>query len=226
MRLPVGRGGTDDQLKTLEEHQAQKEDMIAKDINNNIEKHIRWNEGFVDKTAFPLSPTSDWSASDQSNEYRRAMPATVYLPTPPASVSDEEKQDTDMADVQTGVSDSISQTPFRYASPVDDGRPMPSFRRRVGRGGRMMIDRRLPFRSRTALRKSESRFAFDDSDDQLSDDPLEDDQADSVAIMQYRAHLFSRVKESEAAQAQAQAARRAAQVEATTEAAPSIPTTA
>lgn len=205
-------GGPGEDLRTLEDHQAQKEEMIAKDINNNIEKHIRWNEGYVDKTAAPLTPRSESPLLDPSQDFREAIPA--YLPTPPASISDEDNQDVEMRDADV-KEEPRAATPFRYASPADDGRSMPSFRRRIGRGGRLMIDRRIPIRTRDQGEFSNPRFEFDNSDeDDLSDDPNGGDSPESFHLMQYRAHLFGRVKDSEAAQAQAQAARRAAQAEA------------
>ena len=66
---------------------------------------------------------------------------TEYLPTPPNSASSTHSAD-------PGVPRSPShqeEDPIavRYASPSNDGPyGQPSFRRRIGRGGRLLIDRR------------------------------------------------------------------------------------
>ena len=211
LRFPLGRGESGETLRTLEEHQVQKEELISKDINNNVEKHIRWNEGYVDKTASPLTPEMEPSVVDRSQEYRKAMPATIYLPTPPASVSDEENQDVDMPDADLKDESRVSIL-FGFASSDIDDKEALQFRRRVARGGRICIDRK---KSRGFLGMRDPRFEFDNSDDDDDDVSLEESAGDGPETfpqMHYRAHLYWRVKESEA-QAQAQAARRAASVE-------------
>lgn len=158
---------TGPELKTIEEIRADKQRAIDNEIQLNIEKHIRWNDAYVDKTMFPLTKAIESSLRDPG--YLPAIPAT-YLPTPPASVSEDEADkpgedgDVDMRDA------SESSTPFRYASPDEDDQraPMPAFRRRVGRGGRLLIDRRMPFRPRRE--KEDDRFRYDHSDDDSDDD--------------------------------------------------------
>jgi len=187
LRMPMNTGpGLE--LRTLEDVTAAREREIQKEIQNNVEKHIRWNEGFVDKTMAPLTPEVDDYPSP-GGHFREAMAATEYLPTPPASVSDDESQqppegtDVAMKDV------SRPPTPFRYASPADEDSvgQMPSFRRRVGRGGRIVIDRKLP---RTRRDPSEDdRFKFDSDDDDLLDfDSTFDDM--TYARMSQRAYLL------------------------------------
>lgn len=158
------------ELKTLEDLRADKDRAIQNEIQTNVDKHIRWNDGFHDKTMLPLTPATE--ASEETS-FLPAVTAT-YLPTPPASVSEDEvvaekprsTPEVEMKDV------SRASTPFRYASPdADENRPsMPAFRMRIGRGGRRLMDRKLPFR---AFRQyvQDDRFKFDhDSDDEMEVD--------------------------------------------------------
>lgn len=158
---------TGPEYKTIEEIRNDKQRAIDSEIQLNIEKHVRWNDAYIDKTTFPLTPVE---SGLHDADFLPAMPAT-YLPTPPASVSEDEADkpgedgDTEMRDA------SGASTPFRYASPVEEDEqrvPMPAFRRRIGRGGRLLIDRRMPFRLKQD--KSEDRFRFDHSDDDSDDD--------------------------------------------------------
>ncbi|KAL9623346.1 MAG: hypothetical protein Q9160_002453 [Pyrenula sp. 1 TL-2023] len=165
-RIPGSGRGPDD-MRRLEEIQANRANAVANDINQNIEKHIKWNDKFVDATMIPLTPDAD-SGFESSSDFRQAMPATEYLPTPPASISEDSTNEV-LADLESPREMKVS--PFRYVSPSQDDTPtaMPSFRRRIGRGGRLMFDRRLPFRSRDATHELGSadryRYDFDDEDD-------------------------------------------------------------
>jgi enhancer of polycomb-like protein len=198
-----GRGGPGDDMQLLEDWQAERAKAIQREIQQNVEKHIRWNEGFVDRTRAPLTPVSPKTFTSNS-DFRQAMPATEYLPTPPASVASESPPVDSVADVDS--TSHILSPPLRYASPAGDDStmPMPSFRRRVGRGGRIMFDRRIPIRSREADDDPVAeRYKFDSEDERLDDD--RDDR--QVDLMSERAFLFSRARESDSSQAQA--ARRA-----------------
>lgn len=198
-----GRGGPGDDMRLLEDWQAERAKVIQREIQLNVEKHIRWNEGFVDKTRAPLTPVSPKSFASNS-DFRQAMPATEYLPTPPASVASESPPIDTVADVDSPSH--LLSPPLRYASPAGDDTTvlMPSFRRRVGRGGRLFFDRRIPFRPKEADGDPVAeRYKFDSDDERLEDDS-DDHQVD---LMLERAFLFSRGREMDSAQAQA--ARRA-----------------
>ncbi|KIW35470.1 uncharacterized protein PV07_02166 [Cladophialophora immunda] len=193
LRMPMA-AGPGPELRTLEEVTAAREREIQKEIQTNVEKHIRWNEGFVDKTMAPLTPDLEDNYPSPGEHFREAMAATEYLPTPPASISDEESQelpngtDVVMKDV------SRPPTPFRYASPADEESVghMPSFRRRIGRGGRIIIDRRLPRMRRDSSAddwSKDDRFKFDSDDEDFSDaDPTLPDL--TFARMSQRAYLI------------------------------------
>ncbi|RMD44481.1 hypothetical protein DV735_g653, partial [Chaetothyriales sp. CBS 134920] len=228
LRMPLaGATGPGADLRTLEDVQNERTRVINNEIQLNVDKHIRWNEGFVDKTKAPLTPDSPTGFDPQSGQFREAMPAT-YLPTPPASHSDEEgieptSAESEMKDV------SRASTPFRYASPVDDDdTPMPAFRRRLGRGGRMMIDRKFNLhRERHEVDDEDDRWKYDSDDNDAS----YDDGADSgdafvdrtSARMVSRAFLIGSSRPPESASSAALlAAQRKAQIESSS----SSPTTA
>lgn len=190
------------ELKTIDDIRSERQRNIDSEIQNNVERHIRWNEGYVDSTTRPITPLSP----PVEKAFLPAVPVTEYLPTPPASASGDEasKPDVEMLDV------SRSTTPFRYASPVDDdsGR-MPSFRRRIGRGGRVLVDRRLP----KALRKlRDAKFRFDNSDDD-DDDEQEPEDPERCFHSEMARRTIERAllltSSSRGADVQAQAVRRA-----------------
>ncbi|KAF7846306.1 hypothetical protein BT93_L4637 [Corymbia citriodora subsp. variegata] len=157
--MMVARPGPE--LKTIDDIRAEKQRAIDMEIETNVDKHIRWNEGYIDKTTFPITPEEPVPVQ---KPFLAAYPATEYLPTPPASASGDEasKEDVPVLDI------SRSSTPFRYASPMDDdsGR-MPSFRCRIGRGGRILLDRRLP---RKSSAEKDERFRFDVSSDEETEE--------------------------------------------------------
>ena len=203
LRMPMAPGAGSE-LRTLEDVAAVREREIMKEIQTNVEKHIRWNEGFVDKTMAPLTPELEEDYPSPDDHFREAMAATEYLPTPPASISDEETHQQEGTDVVMKDT-SRPSTPFRYASPADEDSvgQMPSFRRRIGRGGRIIIDRKLPRTKRDF--SEDDRFKFDSDDDDFPDlDSALDDL--TYARMSQRAYLLGSSRPTDA---QAMSARRA-----------------
>ncbi|KAJ5734763.1 Enhancer of polycomb-like protein 1 [Penicillium manginii] len=89
MPLKAGLQGAED-LQLLEDHQAEKENEIMRDIKQNIAKHIKWNEGFVDHTRAPLSPSPERTFDNAA--FRPAF--TAQLPTPPSSEASADAMDT------------------------------------------------------------------------------------------------------------------------------------
>ncbi|KAL4950155.1 enhancer of polycomb-like-domain-containing protein [Aspergillus filifer] len=190
-----------DDLQLLEDVQAEKENEILRDIKANIAKHIKWNEGYVDSTRAPLSPSPERTFEPS---FRPAI--TTQLPTPPSSDSSENMLDS--------VIDTVGTTSFRDKLAAhalithEDTNKMPSFRRRIGRGGRLFIDRRnLASRCRVELdpwKADRFKYDQDDSDDDLD---YEMDPFD-IQIMQNRAIMLAKAREQQHAQAQAAQARR------------------
>jgi len=106
-------------------------------VSDSMLKHKTWNNGWVDNTWRPITPPLETTSR---SSFRAAI--TEYLPTPPASTSSERSRDGTQIAGQSSKPDE-SFMPFRYASPPMELTPVrPSFRRRMGRGGRMWIDRR------------------------------------------------------------------------------------
>ncbi|PGH03911.1 hypothetical protein AJ80_08613 [Polytolypa hystricis UAMH7299] len=203
LRIPPRPGThTGEELQLLDDVQADKENEILRDIKQNIAKHMKWNEGFVDWTTAPLTPTPQ---PHSEQEFRPAI-TTEYLPTPPSSESSDHLRDALVEGVSFDVNKQLARY-IRQSTPSDDerSRPMPSFRRRIGRGGRMMIDRRnIPFRDKMDVDPIKlDRFKYDQDDDEL--EPVYEKDEFDIQIMQHRAYLAAKSRDQAVAQAQLQA---------------------
>ena len=178
--------GSDTDLVSLAELLEHKQQEIDREIKLKMTQHTRWNEGYVDLTREPLTPPLE---ADGFN-FRPAM--TEYLPTPPASVS-EHSGDTAGAEFSSPSRKQDTTVAVKYTSPSYDGptRNQPAFRRRVGRGGRMMIDRRgIRLQSKEDLDPMlVDRFKFDQ--DENDEDDASTYLADPYDInnMRYRAAI-------------------------------------
>ncbi|KAK2749438.1 Enhancer of polycomb-like protein 1 [Myotisia sp. PD_48] len=201
LRAPArttGQIGEDMQL--LEDVQADKENDIQREIKQNIAKHAKWNEGYVDLTRAPLTPPP------QDPFDAEFLPAVTheYLPTPPTSVSSDRVRDQsrDLTTFETQWS-WCRQSPT--PSEEEFSRQIPCFRRRVGRGGRIFVDRRnLPIRNKSDIDPIKlDRFKYDRDEDDM-DLVYEKDEFD-IQIMQHRAYLSAKARDQAIAQAQAQA---------------------
>lgn len=193
-------------LVFLSDFLADQQIEIQRRIESKIAGHVKWNEGYIDMTRAPLTPPLE---ENVRSSFRTAM--TEYLPTPPASISSEHSGEVigDAGSPLHGKDDSIA---VRYASPSFDGpcQSQPSFRRRFGRGGRLMIDRRgMRLQSKEGLNESiVDRFKFDNDDD---DDEVSMYVVDpyDISSMRYRARMSG----SHHIQPQVQAASRRPQLE-------------
>ncbi|KAL3495611.1 enhancer of polycomb-like-domain-containing protein [Aspergillus germanicus] len=202
IRIPKPGTQAAEDLQLLETFQAEKENEILRDIKANIAKHIKWNEGYVDFTRAPLSPSPE-RTFDAS--FRPAI--TTQLPTPPSSASSEHM----MMDTSLDTPGPISFRDKLAAHALmtrEDANKIPSFRRRIGRGGRLLIDRRnLAAKCKVELDPWKAdRFKYDqeDSDEDLD---YEMDQYD-IQLMQNRAIMLAKARDQAHAQAQAAQARR------------------
>ncbi|OGE51204.1 hypothetical protein PENARI_c014G04503 [Penicillium arizonense] len=209
MPLKAGLQGAED-LQLLEEVQAEKENEILRDIKQNITKHIKWNEGYVDHTRAPLSPSPERTFDVAA--FRPAF--TAQLPTPPSS---EASGEMDTALDVTSPLFSRDKLASHALELHDEPHKMPSFRRRVGRGGRLMIDRRNMGTHKVELDPLKAdRFKFDHEDS--DEEPEYDTDAYSIQIMQHRAITMAKAREQAAqaqvaAQAHAQAQAQAVQAQ-------------
>jgi len=131
----------DSDLVYLEEQQAKKTEAIDSFIEDNLVKHQKWNIGWVDATWRPITPPLEQAAA--KSDFRTVFTES-QLPTPPASVSDEEGADPMAVERVNKQVDSRRSARIRFATPPEDVpfQDQSRFRRRIGRGGRIMIDRR------------------------------------------------------------------------------------
>ncbi|KAJ5338852.1 hypothetical protein N7452_005580 [Penicillium brevicompactum] len=195
LRMPLKAGTGADDLQSLEEAQAEKENEILRDIKQNINKHIKWNEGYVDHTRAPLSPSPERTFDIAA--FRPAF--TAQLPTPPSSDASG-----DMDNSLNLSSPLFSRDKLISLEVHDEAHRMPSFRRRVGRGGRLMIDRRNMGSRKVEMDPIKAdRFKFDQEDS--DDEPDYDTDAYSIQIMQHRAITMAKAREQAAVAAQAHA---------------------
>ncbi|KAJ8128609.1 hypothetical protein O1611_g5024 [Lasiodiplodia mahajangana] len=166
LRLAVrpdgGRSMEPVELTLLRDKQAERQQELLNNIEHKVQEHRRWNSNYIDLTADPLPPVKE----EQEQNFRPAK--TTYLMTPPASASDSMEIDETPAAPEKSIASFILK-----AASLDDSdqEEMPSFRRRVGRLGRLFIDRR-PGKSFTGLASptrepsfQSDRWKYDDDDD-------------------------------------------------------------
>lgn len=202
-------------MQPLEDVQAEKENEILRDIKQNIAKHIKWNEGYVDITRAPLSPPPE---VNHEPAFRPAI--TTQLPTPPSSHTSENMMDLALDTNHSNFRDKLAP---HSISMDGDTRKIPSFRRRIGRGGRLLIDRRnFGARCRVDLDPIKAdRYKYDREDSDEEDMIYERDKYD-IQVMQHRAIMAAKARDQAVAaaqahaqaQAQAQAAQAQAQAQA------------
>jgi enhancer of polycomb-like protein len=188
LRIPMRADGrpAEADLVQLSDALAEKENEIQREIEAKVAQHRKWNLGYIDLSREPLSPEPEQGLS---SGYCTAR-AEYLLPTPPESVSSE---DWASAEADSPVHTRDDPITVRYASPTRDGpfRGQISYRRRIGRGGRVWIDRRRP-RSLTKDDVDErvyDRFKYD-QDDEDEQPTYEVDQYASDS-MRFRASILS-----------------------------------
>ncbi|KAL8658201.1 MAG: hypothetical protein Q9226_001169 [Calogaya cf. arnoldii] len=190
LRMPQRADGrfADADLVQLQDVLAENERQIQEEIENRIAQHKQRSEGYLDMTRAPLTPPMEESTG---SSFRTAM--TEYLPTPPASISSEHSGDVAAGSGSPGPLKDQTVA-VRYASPSYDAPhgSQPSFRRRIGRGGRLMIDRRgmrVPG-SRDSLDATllADRYKFDREEDDEELPAYHVDPYD-IASMRYRARI-------------------------------------
>jgi len=159
----------DSDLVYLEEQQAKRTEGIDSFIEDNLVKHQKWNIGWVDATWRPITPPLESAAA--KSDFRTVFTESQLL-TPPASVSDEEADAMAVEPVRKEIEPRRSAR-IRYGTPPDDVpfQDQSRFRRRIGRGGRVMIDRRGIKRQKTDGRIEDRladrwRYSGDSSEDE------------------------------------------------------------
>jgi enhancer of polycomb-like protein len=131
----------DSDLVYLDDQLAKKTEMIDGFIEENLMKHQKWNVGWVDATWRPITPPLEQPSA--KSDFRRVF-TDSQLPTPPASVASEETGDAMAVEKANTQLEPRRSARIRFATPPDDVpyKDQSRFRRRTGRGGRVMIDRR------------------------------------------------------------------------------------
>lgn len=130
----------DSDLVYLEEQQTKRTEAIDSFVEDNLSKHQKWNVGWVDATWRPITPPLEQASA--RSDFRTVFTES-QLPTPPASVSEDGANAMEVDTVKQQV-DPRRNAPMRFGTPPDDVpfQQQSRFRRRVGRGGRIMMDRR------------------------------------------------------------------------------------
>jgi enhancer of polycomb-like protein len=161
LRLPGRSDGrpVDADLILLSDVLAQKENRLRAEIEEKAQQHRKWNLGHVDLTREPLSPVH---GQGQDTGFRPATAQYQYLMTPPSSVTSES------FDQPSPTREKADPFSVRYSSPPEDDLPIgqPAYRRRIGRGGRLWIDRRgMPSAGRGVDTVGSDRWKYDQDDD-------------------------------------------------------------
>ncbi|KAJ1329120.1 enhancer of polycomb-like protein [Microdochium nivale] len=176
-------------LTLLSDKLAEKENELKADIELKMQNHKKWNLNHVDLTSRPLPPPQ----AEQAAAFRPAK--TQQLMTPPAS-SVSDSMEIDEAPKPQAVKE---VTPFVFTGLPSDSESeeeeMYAFRRRVGRGGRLWVDRR-PLRTglksppRETSFGSSDRWKYDQDDDDEGDvPPSYDIDAYSMRQMKFRSTI-------------------------------------
>lgn len=173
----------DQDLILLSDKLAEKEKELNADIEMKVQNHRKWNMNHIDLTRDPLSPVQE-----QGEELKFRPAKTQYLMTPPASsASDDMDVDDDapepmQLDKEPGQAtltqvETMPVAQFKQSLPVVQfkaggsgefrGSQQPSFRRRIGRQGRLWIDRRgLTTPPREDRHSDRWRYDSDSGDDE------------------------------------------------------------
>jgi len=162
LRLPGRSDGRplDADLILLSDVIAQKENMLQIEMEEKAQQHRKWNQGHVDLTREPLSPIH---GQGPETGFRPATAQYQYLMTPPSSVTSES------FDQLSPTQEKPEPFTFRYSSPPEEDQVhgQPAYRRRIGRGGRLWIDRRGMFSAAKGVDDDSvsDRWKYDQDDD-------------------------------------------------------------
>ncbi|KAH7393111.1 putative enhancer of polycomb-like protein 1 [Cadophora sp. MPI-SDFR-AT-0126] len=168
-------------LILLSDIMAQKENALQIEIEEKAQQHRKWNLGHVDLTREPLSPVHG-----QGSEmgFRPATAQYQYLMTPPSSVTSES------FDHPSPTQEKPEPFSFRYGSPPEEDEPrgQPAYRRRIGRGGRLWIDRRgMTAPQKVVDTELSDRWKYDQDDD--DDQPVYEVDPYDTKALRFRATI-------------------------------------
>jgi enhancer of polycomb-like protein len=166
---------------------AQKENMLQIEIEEKAQQHRKWNSGHVDLTREPLSPVH---GQGPDTGFRPATAQYQYLMTPPSSVT------SDSFDHPSPSQEKSESSTFRYSSPPEEDEPcgQPAYRRRIGRCGRLWIDRRGMSSAKGFDDSVSDRWKYDQDDDDEQPvyemDPYDTKALRFRATIPFPPHLF------------------------------------
>jgi enhancer of polycomb-like protein len=156
----------DSDLVLLADRQAEKENELRSDVETKIQNHRKWNQNHIDLTRDPLSPVRE-----QGMELSFRPAKTQYLMTPPASTS-ADSMDIDEEPPSAALTEQRRLPVFQFKAGGSSQEPpstrQPAFRRRIGRLGRLWIDRRglvSPPGSDTEENSDQWKYDNDDDDE-------------------------------------------------------------
>ncbi|PKS05363.1 hypothetical protein jhhlp_008737 [Lomentospora prolificans] len=170
------------ELVLLEDKLAEKENELRLDLENKVHYHRQWNQEYVDLTMGPLSPPDD-----QRMEEIKFRPAKMqYLMTPPAS-SASDSMDID-EEPPSPIVEKLPVFQFKAGGAKELAQPPrhPAFRRRIGRLGRLWIDRR-GLASRGLLDSSSDRWKYDSDED--DDTPVYEVDPFNTTALRFRSTI-------------------------------------
>jgi len=170
-----------DDLVQLSDLTAQKENNLRIEVEERAKMHRQRNINHVDLTREPLSPTH---GQGLETGFRPATAQYQYLMTPPSSVTSE------TFDQASPGQEKTDPFTFRYSSPPeeDENRGQPAYRRRIGRCGRLWIDRRgMSAAPREADFDTSDRWKYDQDDD--DEQPVYELDPYDVKALRFRATI-------------------------------------
>lgn len=197
LRLPGRSDGRplEADLILLSEVSAEKENILRSEIESKAVQHRERNKGHIDLTREPLSPVHD---QDSEAGFRPATAQYQYLMTPPSSVTSES------FDHPSPSQENPENFTFRYSSPPGEDEPQgqPAYRRRIGRGGRLWIDRRgMSSPAKTLDPIVADRWKYDQDDDEeqpvYTMDPYDTKSLRFRATIPFPPHLLPRQRQDE-----------------------------
>ncbi|KAK4191385.1 enhancer of polycomb-like-domain-containing protein [Podospora australis] len=193
LRMPVRPDGrpTESDLLELADRLAEKENELRVDIEKKVLNHAEWNRNYVDLTRGPLSPIH---GPRQDPNFRPAK--TQYLMTPPASASSGSMEEPTPMDLDKPQDPALLMK-FRGVAQDEESRANPpAYRRRIGRLGRLWIDRRfnrpdpgLASPPRDVPDDGPDRWKYDQSSDDEEDPPVYNVDPFETRALKFRASI-------------------------------------